>query len=126
MEFISAVKDVFNKYATFTGKADRPQFWWFLLFLLFGTVVSTSIDNLLVGYFFPSESNIGWVAILWGVFTCVPSLAVGSRRLHDTGRSGWWHVLLFVIIIGWIILIIWYCEETYEEDPAKRPIGIPQ
>lgn len=126
MEFISAVKDAFNKYGTFTGKADRAQFWWFLLFLSFGIVVSKVIDNVLVGYFFSSESTIGWVAILWGVFTCIPALAVGSRRLHDTGRSGWWHLLLFAILIGWIILIIWYCEETYEEDPAKRPIGIPQ
>jgi len=126
MEFISAVKDAFKKYGTFTGKADRSQFWWFLLFLSFGIVVSKGIDNVLVGYFFSSEGTIGWVAILWGVFTCIPALAVGSRRLHDTGRSGWWHLLLFAILIGWIILIIWYCEETYEEDPAKRPIGIPQ
>ena len=126
MEFISAVKDAFKKYGTFTGKADRSQFWWFLLFLSFGIVVSKGIDNVLVGYFFSSEGTIGWVAILWGVFTCIPALAVGSRRLHDTGRSGWWHLLLFAILIGWIILIFWYCEETYEEDPAKRPIGIPQ
>ena len=126
MEFISAVKDAFNKYGTFTGKADRAQFWWFLLFLSFGIVVSKGIDKVLVGYFFSSEGTIGWVAILWGVFTCIPALAVGSRRLHDTGRSGWWHLLLFAILIGWIILIFWYCEETYEEDPAKRPIGIPQ
>ena len=124
MEFISAVKDVFNKYATFTGKADRSQFWWFLLFLSFGTVVSTSIDNLLVGYFFPSESNIGWVAILWGVFTCVPSLAVGSRRLHDTGRSGWWQ-LLPITIIGIIPLIIWYCSEgTKEANEYGDPIDL--
>ena len=52
MEFISAVKDTFYKYGTFTGKADRSQFWWFILFLLLGIVVSSLIDKVLVGYFF--------------------------------------------------------------------------
>jgi uncharacterized membrane protein YhaH (DUF805 family) len=126
MEFISAVKDAFYKYGSFTGKADRPQFWWFILFLLLGIVVSSLIDKVLLGHFFSSASTIGWVSIMWGLFICLPAIAVGSRRLHDTDRSGWWQLLLFAIIIGWIILVIWYCEETYEEDPAKRPVGIPQ
>ena len=127
MEFISSVKDAFIKYRTLNGKADRPQFWWFQLFLWFGFIVSVVLDNLFFSRdFFLSASNIGFIGTLWVLFNFIPTVSIGVRRLHDTGRSGWRQLLFFAIIIGWILLIIWYCEETREDDPAKRPIGIPQ
>ena len=120
MEFMPSVKDGINNYGMFTGKADRSQFWWFQLFFFLGVIIATIIDYLVFG------TPYRFILLLWILFTIIPVLAVGSRRLHDTNRSGWWQLLLIPPIIGWIILIILWSEESFETDPEKRPIGIPQ
>ena len=120
MEFIPSVKDGINNYGMFTGKADRSQFWWFQLFFFLGVIIATIIDYLVFG------TPYRFILLLWILFTIIPVLAVGSRRLRDTNRSGWWQLLLIPPIIGWIILIILWSEESFETDPEKRPIGIPQ
>jgi uncharacterized membrane protein YhaH (DUF805 family) len=51
----------------------------------------------------------------------LPSLAVAARRLHDTGRSGWWLLLIFAILIGWIILIVWYCQDSNSGENKYGP-----
>ena len=91
--FGDAIKICFNKFAEFEGRARRSEFWWWYLF------------TVLVGWI----PYIGWLASL--VFL-IPSLAVGARRLHDTGRSGWLQFLMLVPCIGSIILIIWWCEDS--------------
>ena len=91
--FGDAIKICFNKFADFEGRARRSEFWWWYLF------------TVLVGWI----PYIGWLASL--VFL-IPSLAVGARRLHDTGRSGWLQFLMLVPCIGSIILIIWWCEDS--------------
>ena len=48
--------------------------------------------------------------------TLVPNLAVGVRRLHDTGRSGWWSLIGLIPLVGWILLIIWYCQKENEAE----------
>ena len=127
MEFILAIKDGLKKYFKFKGKSGRAKFWWFQLFIFLGFFISVILDKLLFGTdSFSSESLFGLVGKLWGLFIIIPFLSIGTRRIHDIGKNGWWQLLLFLIIIGWIILVIWYCEETWEDDPAKRPIGIPQ
>ena len=91
--FGDAIKICFNKFADFEGRARRSEFWWWYLF------------TVLVGWI----PYIGWLASL--VFL-IPTLAVGARRLHDTGRSGWLQFLMLVPCIGSIILIIWWCEDS--------------
>ena len=91
--FGDAIKICFNKFAEFEGRARRSEFWWWYLF------------TVLVGWI----PYIGWLASL--VFL-IPTLAVGARRLHDTGRSGWLQFLMLVPCIGSIILIIWWCEDS--------------
>ena len=91
--FGDAIKICFNKFADFEGRARRSEFWWWYLF------------TVLIGWI----PYIGWLASL--VFL-IPSLAVGARRLHDTGRSGWMQLLMLVPCVGNIILIIWWCEDS--------------
>jgi len=96
MSFIDAIKVCFSKYADFSGCASRPEFWWWILFTLIASIALQSVSTNLSGAF--------------SIATCLPSLAVTARRLHDTDRSGWLQLLWFIPIIGWILLIIWCVE----------------
>jgi uncharacterized membrane protein YhaH (DUF805 family) len=96
MTFIDAVKICFTKYADFNGVASRPEFWWWILFNFVATAVLQSVSYNLSGVF--------------SLVTLLPSIAVTARRLHDTDRSGWWQLLYFIPVIGWIVLIIWCAE----------------
>lgn len=100
ISFGDAIKICFNKYADFEGRARRSEFWWWYLF------------TVLVGF------AIGWIPIVGQIASIallVPSYAVGARRLHDTGRSGWWQ-LLQLTCVGTIVLIIWWCEDSHEDN----------
>ena len=96
MSFIDAIKICFTKYADFKGCASRPEFWWWFLFTLIATAALQTVSY-----------N---ASAAFSIATFLPSLAVATRRLHDTDRSGWWQLLYFVPIIGWILLIIWCAE----------------
>ena len=96
MNFIGAVKICFKKYADFNGCASRPEFWWWVLFTLLASIVLNSVSYDLSG--------------LFSIATFLPGIAVGARRLHDTDRSGWWQLLYFLPIVGWVVLIIWCAE----------------
>ncbi len=103
MDFGESIKVCFNKYADFEGRASRAEFWWFYLF------------NLLL-YFI--TCGVACIA------TIIPSYAVGSRRLHDSGKSGWLQLLGFIPLVG-LILIYWFAidgdpgENQYGPRPAK-------
>ena len=98
---------VLKKYAQFDGRARRKEFWMFVLFNVLVSVglsvVDTIVTNRIVG--FPLLGTIYSLAVL------VPSIAVGVRRLHDTGRSGWFILIGLIPCIGVIILIVFYAEE---------------
>lgn len=103
-----AIKICFNKYADFTGRARRSEFWYWQLF------------NLIVG--FSVGIAVGWIPIIGQIISIlvslafvIPNYAVGARRLHDTGRSGWWQ-LLHLTCIGSIILIVWFCEDSHGDN----------
>ncbi len=102
MTFTQSIQVCFSKYADFNGRAKRPEYWWFFLFLLLLSAVTGVI----------SEALNGIIALA----TLVPSLAVGARRLHDTDRSGWWQLLWIIPIIGWIVVIIFLAEEGKDID----------
>lgn len=90
LTFFEAIRVCFTKYADFNGKASRPEFWWFALFV-------TLAESALV-YLSQELSSIFLIA------TLLPFLAVGTRRLRDVGKSGWWQLFLLVPIGGLIIL----------------------
>ena len=104
MDFQTSIKTCFKKYADFSGRASRSEFWWFELFLLIASIVAMIIDVMMLGYTFEDD---GPIQIIFGVATFLPYIAVGARRLHDINRSGWWQ-LLILTIIGIILLIVWW------------------
>lgn len=101
MDFVTAVKVCLNKYATFQGRAARSELWFFVLFNFLAQMVLTAIDAIL---------GFGLLAGLFTLAMLIPNIAVATRRLHDTDRSGWWQLLWLIPIIGAVILIIWYCK----------------
>jgi uncharacterized membrane protein YhaH (DUF805 family) len=96
MTFIESIRTCFSKYADFTGCASRPEYWWWILFNIIATAVLYRVSL--------------WLESVYSLATFLPTIAVSARRLHDTNRSGWWQLLTFVPLIGWIVLIIWYCQ----------------
>ena len=105
MDFQTSIQTCFKKYAVFSGRASRPEFWWFFLFALIGGIVVQIIDVMILGY--SIEGGYGPAYAIFTVITFLPCLAVGARRLHDINKSGWWQ-LLYITIVGIVLLIIWW------------------
>ena len=96
MTFADSIRTCFAKYADFNGTASRSEFWWFMLFIfLVGAALSLLSTTL---------ASLFYLAVL------LPDLAVGARRLHDTGKSGWWQLLL-IVPLGVIVLIVFWVQE---------------
>ena len=112
MDFFSSVKRNMTTaaYAQFTGRASRSEYWWFYLF----TVLATAAADTLGG----SVGNLASLAFF------LPGLALVARRLHDTGRSGWWFFITFTII-GIPVVFYWLVKDSdagankYGEGPAR-------
>lgn len=155
MGFGEAIKVCFNKYAVFSGRARRSEYWWFYLFMQLvyipfaivagvlygvswgpviaqadanGTIPESAFDD-----FNATPMVIGIVImVLAGLAFLLPSLAVTVRRLHDTGRSGWWYLLSFVPFGGIVVLVFMFLDSEpatnqYGPDPkaGDRWSGIP-
>lgn len=97
---------VLRQYLDFTGRARRTEYW---MFTLFSVVISIAL--LLIGY----GLDIRFLDAIYSLAVLLPSLAVSARRLHDTGRSGWWQLLSIIPIIGTIILIVWFATDGRPE-----------
>lgn len=96
-------------YVDFAGRVGRQEYW---MFVLFSILIQIALD--IVG--------LDMISMLVSLGLLLPSLALGSRRLHDIGKSGWWLLLGFIPIIGWIILIVWLATKT---DVAANQYGNP-
>ena len=121
-----AVQRFFKKYATFTGRASRSEYWWWalvqvivsfgLMIVALATTAGPTVDE--VGN--PvAPSGLGLVFfiiyLLWGLATIVPHLALSVRRLHDTNRSGFWFFIVFVPLVGGIILLVFMLLDSNPE-----------
>ena len=95
---------VLKKYAVFSGRARRKEYWMFVLFNIIFAVVAVILDNILGTSF--QGAGYGLFYLLYGLAVIIPSIAVGVRRLHDTDRSGWWLLICLIPIIGGIWLIV--------------------
>jgi len=104
--FITAVK----KYATFSGRSQRSEYWYFLLFYLIIYVVLAIIDGVTGSY--SMQAGIGLLTGILSLALFLPSLAVTVRRLHDTDRSGWWILIGLIPLIGGIILIVFLAQDS--------------
>ena len=96
--------EVLKKYAVFGGRARRAEYWYFLLFNLIVVIVLSIID-----------AAAGTNPLLSGIYTLavlLPSIGVAIRRLHDTGRSGWWILIALVPLVGAIVLLVFYVQDS--------------
>ena len=107
MNFQTSIKTCFNKYAVFSGRASRSEYWFFVLFGILGGIISAIIDTMILGY--SAELN-GPINLIFSVALILPSISVATRRLHDLNKSGWRQLLWFTII-GGILIIIWHATE---------------
>ena len=98
---------VLKKYAVFTGRARRAEYWYFVLFYVLILVGLSIVDG--VTGMFDAARGIGVLSSLFALGTLVPTIAVTVRRLHDTDRSGWWILLNLVPLIGGIVILVFTC-----------------
>ena len=123
MGFADAVKTVLGKYADFSGRARRSEYWWWYLALVIYYIVLIVLLS--------TGKSIG--AILFGLgllAVILPTLAVGVRRLHDTGKSGWW-MLIGLVPFGGIVLLVFFVMDStpgpnsYGPSPKDGGFGAP-
>jgi uncharacterized membrane protein YhaH (DUF805 family) len=107
-----------RKYAVFEGRARRREYWFYVLFVVVISVVLTIADMMLGLY--DAASGAGLLSCVFGLAVLIPSLAVGARRLHDTGRSGWWLLIGLIPLIGAIVLIVFFLLDS---QPGTNPYG---
>jgi uncharacterized membrane protein YhaH (DUF805 family) len=104
---------VIKNYVGFEGRARRTEYWMFFLFNAIITFLLSLVEN------FANISNV--LTGIYGLLTLLPSLAVGARRLHDTGRSGWWLLIGLIPFIGAIILLVFFCLDSEESENRFGP-----
>jgi len=114
MGFGQAVSTVFSKYATFSGRARRSEYWWWWVFTILVTAIAFIADGVLKTNTLEGSGGvkIGWIYLIVSLVLIIPSIAVTFRRLHDTGRSGWWWLLSAICLIGAIILFIFCISDS--------------
>ncbi|MFT2009884.1 DUF805 domain-containing protein [Pontibacter sp. 13R65] len=106
-------KMVLSKYAEFSGRSRRSEYWYFMLFNVIISMVLALVD-MAVGSF-------GILGGLYSLFIFIPSLALTVRRLHDTGRSGWWMLISLIPFIGWIVLLVFTVSDSQYGDNQYGP-----
>ena len=125
MTFSRAISTCFEKYATFTGRATRSEYWYFFLFNFL-----VNIAFFIIMYVAAYNGNSSFVtivyvlSIIYSLATILPGLAVSIRRLHDSCHSGWWVLinLFFICYIGPIWFIVLMCKDTYEAENEYGPV----
>lgn len=113
--------EVLKKYAVFTGRARRAEYWYFVLFNFIASIVLGFIDGM-TGTI-SQATGLGLLATIYLLAVLLPAIGVSIRRLHDTDRSGWWLLLAFIPFIGAIVLIVFFAQDgkaganQYGADP---------
>ena len=102
VSFVDAVKLFFTRYADFKGRSRRSEYWWACL--------ATAIVS---GVLSSAIPDFAWI---WSLIILVPGFAISIRRLHDIGKSGWWHLINFIPVVGQIIFIVFMCKDSTEDN----------
>jgi uncharacterized membrane protein YhaH (DUF805 family) len=116
-----AIRSCFQRYIDPTGRARRSELWWWMAFT---TAVYVLLSLL------PESAAIITKAI-FALGTLLPSFAVQIRRLHDIDRTGWWLLIAFIPVIGWIVLLVWACmrgtagDNRFGPDPLGSEAAVP-
>ena len=131
MSFAEAIKSFWSKYATFKGRSRRSEYWFIQLFLILTNLAVAAIDLVLMNGDvdrFIANGGGGIVGLIWILVTIVPALAVLVRRLHDTGKSGWWALIGFIPLAGAVVLLVFTVldsdagENKYGESPKASSV----
>jgi len=95
----------------FNGRATKAEFWWWVLFVFASVIVLTIVDVVIGTYTYASRS--GLLAFLFQLAILIPGLALGSRRLHDINRTGWWQLMWIVgfLIVPMVVLLVWAAKK---------------
>lgn len=111
--FLGTIK---NKYANFSGKAKRSEYWYYALFYflisLVLAIVDTNLINPMLGILPTGDSTGGILGLIFSLGLLIPSLAVGVRRLHDIGKSGWWFLILLIPVLGVLVILFFLIQES--------------
>jgi uncharacterized membrane protein YhaH (DUF805 family) len=109
---------VLKKYAVFAGRSQRSEYWFFVLFYFLIAIVLSIADS--AAGLMSLEAGIGLFSGLFMLAMFIPSLAVGVRRLHDIGRTGWWILIGLIPLIGWIVLLVFAVQDS---QPGTNEYG---
>lgn len=114
-----AVRSTLRQYAVFSGRATRSELGWSVAAYLGSAALTAAADTLLFGQLL---GMVGVMPLTWALVAAavVPLLAVVVRRLHDTGRSGWWYLVQLVPLVGPVWLLVLLCSPSVSPDGAQR------
>ena len=106
--FGKAINRGFSNYINFNGRSTRAEYWWWALFVVLVELIP-------------------FIGEILGIVLLIPGISLAARRLHDINKSGWWQLLWLAIVVGWIILIVWFVKQgdkgpnRYGPDPRTTP-----
>lgn len=112
MEKFEYYKEALRNYAVFSGRANRAQYWYFVLFNLIISILLSLLDSAILN----SNNSIGMISSFYSLALIVPSFAIATRRLHDIGKSGWWQLIVLLPLVGWIILIVLLARKGVDSE----------
>ena len=124
MDFQTALRSFWTRYRDFKGRSRRSEYWFIQLFLVVTNIAVAIIDLALMGWDvdrFIANGGGGIVGLVWILVTIVPALAVLVRRLHDTGKSGWWALVGFLPLVGAVVLLVFTVTDS---SPGENKFGI--
>ncbi len=110
--------EVLKKYAVFTGRARRKEYWYFLLFNIIISIILSAVDGMTGSY--NPQTGMGLLGTIYVLAILLPAVGVSIRRLHDTGRSGWWVLLSLIPLLGTIVLLVFMLQDS---KPGSNQYG---
>lgn len=120
VDFVEAVKLGLRNYVNFNGRSSRGAYWWWVLAIIIISIATSILDMVLFPSMLADLYGNGPINIIASLVLLIPNIAVGVRRLHDGGHSGWWLLISFTII-GIFLLLFWYCQPGERKENRFGP-----
>ena len=116
---------VLKQYAVFSGRAQRKEYWMFVLFNILISIALAVVDGM-TGTL-DEQTGYGLLSGIYSLAVLIPSIAVAVRRLHDTGRSAWWLLIVLLPLVGAIVLLVFMVldSEPGSNDYGANPKALP-
>lgn len=126
MDFNYFLYPIKNQYADFSGRTSRKQYWMFVLFSFLISIAISIVESVMG--LKPSGMQSGILSSIYSLAILLPSLGLAVRRLHDLNKSGWWFLMIFVPIVGWIVLLVFLLTMGDQKDNqfGKQPKPYPK